>query len=116
VSQRSDAGRVSADTVVTELRIAQDALDHANRQRAVALEAVRDFALRAVVDGRDVETVMNACGFVETAADEDEQTHVMMSLLGGAMPFSAAPDRRARFAQWLSRELYRRVMTESEPA
>jgi hypothetical protein len=95
----------SDSPVAGQLRVAQEALEEANRRREVARQAVIDFALRAVVDGHDVEGIMDACGFRE---NENGPAETIFSLFG----LGGYGTRRQRFAAWLGAELTQRLSEE----
>lgn len=90
--------------IAGQVAIAQEALDEANRRREVAREAVVDFALRAIIDGEDVETIMDACGFKES----EQSPNNIFSTFG----LNIAGTRRQRFAAWIGQELCNRLAAE----
>lgn len=95
--------------IPAQLRVAQEALEEANRRREVAREAVVDFALRAVVEGQDVEQVMDACGFRDVNAGGASE-NPLMAMFG--LGFHGS--RRQRFAQWIGQELCNRIIAGEE--
>ena len=94
-----------AQDVRAQIVVAQEALEEANRRRTVAHEAVVDFALRAVVDGQDIEAVMDACGFRETGQEGTTSVLSTMFGIGQGTP-------RQRFGTWLGQELCNRICAE----
>lgn len=96
----------SSSDLVVSVQAAHDALLHANRQREVAVEAVVDFALRAVLAGEDLTPIMEACGFVEQAGEEPTGLAALLGLAPGSP--------RHRFAQWLATALVQRILNTGE--
>lgn len=92
------------DDVIEHVQIAQSALEAANHRRQVALDAVTEYALRAVMDGGDVEQIAEACGF----AEHGQSVGGFAALFG----FDGGGPRRARFGQWLGQALCERIMRD----
>jgi hypothetical protein len=101
LSGERDAGPSPTSDLPAQIAIAQEALEEANRRREVARNAVVDFALRAVVDGQDIEGIMDACGFKEV----EGHVNVLAQLFGTQIQGT----RRQRFAYWLGQELANRI-------
>ena len=91
---------MNAPDTLGQVRVAQEAFDEATQRQRVAIEAVVDFTLRAILDGEDLEPLMEACGFREGAAG---QTGVaaMLGITGTA---------RQRFASWIGSALAERIL------
>jgi len=90
-----------AEGTLSQVRVAQEALDEATQRQRVAVEAVIDFALRAVLDGHDLEPIMEVCGF-------REGDQVAATGIAGLLGFQGTA--RQRFASWMGSALAERIM------
>lgn len=107
MSDQSTRARDDSVTTLTDrVVIAQQALQEANARRKVAVDAVVEFALRAVIDGEDVEAIMDACGFKEPDS-ELESSSGLFGFFG-----VTRGTRRQRFAQWMGQALANRIADE----
>lgn len=77
--------------VMASVEVAREALDDANRRREVALRAAAEFALRALMEGADVDKLIEACGF------KAPEPRPSISTFGLWSP----PTLRESFAEWL---------------